>query len=279
MESRSKTYAKLRNWAAAQASASKRRTEVRPILSCLAMADLLSPLRARSRISCVFPAILAGLPCGRPSLRACANPVAQNVALELGEHRQHAGERPPARRRQIERLAQRDKPHLQRCQFLQGGDEIDERPSPAIEPPHDDDIDFPPASGAYQFLTARTRLCAGADFLDRRRDLPALAFGVGAHRFELHRQRLLIVGRHPGVDGDPVGFDPGQKPLQIRPAEAPCLPGFSRVLAVWPRIRKAKKPCPLAISSRRNRARRCSIRRRTRRRLCGITRSRPRTWR
>ena len=30
------------------------------MLSCLAMADLLSPLRARSRISCVFAAILAG---------------------------------------------------------------------------------------------------------------------------------------------------------------------------------------------------------------------------
>ena len=34
------------------------------------------------------------------------HPIAQNVALELGEHRQHAGERPPARRRQIEGLAQ-----------------------------------------------------------------------------------------------------------------------------------------------------------------------------
>src|SRR5271166_562053 len=34
------------------------------------------------------------------------HPIAQNAALELGEHRQHAGERPPARRRQIEGLAQ-----------------------------------------------------------------------------------------------------------------------------------------------------------------------------
>jgi len=32
--------------------------------------------------------------------------ITQNVALELGEHRQHAGERPPARRRQIDGLAQ-----------------------------------------------------------------------------------------------------------------------------------------------------------------------------
>jgi hypothetical protein len=34
------------------------------------------------------------------------HPIAQNVALELGKHRQHAGERPPARHRQIEGLAQ-----------------------------------------------------------------------------------------------------------------------------------------------------------------------------
>ena len=63
----------LRNWVGggrSQALPSRRRTEVRPMLSCLAMADLLSPLRARSRISCVFAAILAGLSCGRPSLRA-----------------------------------------------------------------------------------------------------------------------------------------------------------------------------------------------------------------
>jgi len=52
----------LRNWGQSQALSSRRRTEVRPILSCLAMADLLSPLRARSRISCVFPMILAGRP-------------------------------------------------------------------------------------------------------------------------------------------------------------------------------------------------------------------------
>jgi hypothetical protein len=34
---------------------------------------------------------------------------------------QHTGERSPARRRQVERLAQGDKSHLQRSQFLQGG--------------------------------------------------------------------------------------------------------------------------------------------------------------
>lgn len=39
--------------------------------------------------------------------------IAQNVAFELGEHRQHAGERPTARRRQVERLAQRDESDFQ----------------------------------------------------------------------------------------------------------------------------------------------------------------------
>jgi len=141
--------------------------------------------------------------------------IAQNVAFELGEHRQHAGEGPSAWRRQIERLAQRDEPDFHNRKFLQCTDEIDERASPAIEPPHDDDIDFPSSRGAQQFLPTRTSFSAGADFLDHQRDLPALPFGVGAHCFELHGQRLLIVGRHPGVDCDPIGFDPGQKPLQI----------------------------------------------------------------
>ena len=79
---------------------------------------------------------------------------------------------------------------------------------------------------------------------------PALAFGIGAHGFELHGQRLLIVGRHSGVEGDLLRFDPGQKPLRIEAAKAPCLLGSPRVVATWPktivygRIRKAKNAMP-----------------------------------
>jgi hypothetical protein len=39
-------------------------------------------------------------------------------------------------------------------QFLQGGDEIDERAAPAIEPPDDDEIDLPSAGGATVPLDA-----------------------------------------------------------------------------------------------------------------------------
>ena len=67
--------------------------------------------------------------------------------------------------------------------------------------PHDDDIDFPSPGGAQQLLSTWTSLRARPDFLDRQVDFPALAFGIGAHGFELHGQRLLIVGRHPCVDG------------------------------------------------------------------------------
>ncbi len=87
------------------------------------------------------------------------------------------------------------KPIFKAVQFLQGGDEVDQRPSPAIEPPYDDDIDFSSTGGAQQFLAPRTGLGSRADFLDRRGDPPAFAFGIGAHGLELHGQRLLIVGR------------------------------------------------------------------------------------
>ena len=140
------------------------------MLSCLAMADLLNPLRASSWISWAFPTIFGGAAVRAAFFAGLGDSgfhsIAENVALELGEHRQHAGEGSSARRRQVERLAQRDEADLQLCQFLQGGDEVDERAAPAIEPPDDDDIDFPSTGGTQQVLAARTGLGAGADFLD-----------------------------------------------------------------------------------------------------------------
>src|ERR1700687_3631601 len=49
---------------------SKRRTDVRPMLSFLAIADLLSPRLVSLLISCAFLPTVTGRPCGRPSLRA-----------------------------------------------------------------------------------------------------------------------------------------------------------------------------------------------------------------
>jgi len=64
----------------------------------------------------MLAALFAGLS------NSCFHPITQYVALELSEHREHNGERPPARRRQIKRLAQRDKTDFQSGEFLRGGD-------------------------------------------------------------------------------------------------------------------------------------------------------------
>ena len=48
-------------------------------------------------------------------------------------------------------------------------------------------------------------------------DAPAQLLGVGAHRAQLDRERLLIVGGDAGVEPRPSCFWPGQKPSVIVP--------------------------------------------------------------
>ena len=63
-------------------------------------------------------------------------------------------------------------PNLQRSQLLQGGDEVDERRlSERVSSRHTrNHIDFLPAGRRVASLATRTRLCAGADFLNRQRN-------------------------------------------------------------------------------------------------------------
>jgi hypothetical protein len=82
---------------------------------------------------------------------------------------------------------------------VQGGDEVEERTSPAVEPPHDDPIKFPPASSPDQLFALGPQACARADILDFQGDFPAAVCGVIAHRGELQRDRTLdeLVGEPP----------------------------------------------------------------------------------
>jgi DNA invertase Pin-like site-specific DNA recombinase len=80
------------------------------------------------------------------AMRAYAKRKGWQVGLKIEDIGSGAVSRPrreellrAARRKEIDKgFAQRDKAHLQRHQFLQRGDQIDERPAPAVEPPHDD---------------------------------------------------------------------------------------------------------------------------------------------
>jgi hypothetical protein len=91
-----------------QALPSKRRTKVRLMFELLGNGGFAQPFASE-----VLDFLRPSGGFGRPTVRAALfaglsnarfRPIAQNVALELGD-RQHAVERPPARHRQIEGFA------------------------------------------------------------------------------------------------------------------------------------------------------------------------------
>ena len=124
--------------------------------SFLAISRLLTPCwkRLLTSAACsgdrprptVRAALLAGL--GDPGLHA----IAKDVPLEFGEDREHAGQGPAARRRQVERLAERDEADLECGQFLEGRDQIDQGTPPAIQPPDQDQVEFTPSRRPDQIL-------------------------------------------------------------------------------------------------------------------------------
>jgi hypothetical protein len=104
------------------------------------------------------------------------------------------------------------KPTPQLIEFLQGADEVEQRPPPTIEPPDHNDIELAAAGRFEHRLALWPHIGAGADVAHLHADAPATLLGVGAHRAQLHRQRLLIVGGDAGVEPRPQRFGPGQKP-------------------------------------------------------------------
>jgi hypothetical protein len=67
---------------------------------------------------------------------------AEEVALKLGKHSEHAGERPPTWRRQIERLGHRDEGDAERRELVERRDEVRDGPPPTIKPPDEDRVEF-----------------------------------------------------------------------------------------------------------------------------------------
>ena len=93
-------------------------------------------------------AIFAGL--SYPGFHA----IAEDVPLEFGEDREHAGQGPTARRGQVERLAERDEADLECGQLLERRDQIDEGAPPAIQPPDQDQVELSPSRRPHQVFAS-----------------------------------------------------------------------------------------------------------------------------
>lgn len=129
--------------------------------------------------------------------------VSEDVALESRERGPHAGERPAARRCQVERLRTGHEPDVEAVELLQRSDQVDEGAAPSNESSDDDRVEFAAPRSLQDLLPLRTRLRARADFFRLEVDGPASALSVVTHRRELHRQRLLILRGAPSLQRYP----------------------------------------------------------------------------
>ena len=124
-----------------------------------------------------------------------------NRALRIiGEHGQHAGQCATARGCHVQSFAQRHKANPQGRQLLQRIHEIDQRASPAVEPPHNHKINFPPSGCHQEFFPFLSECRSRTDILYLDIDRPAPLPRVIAHGGELHRQRLLVMSGNSGVE-------------------------------------------------------------------------------
>ena len=90
-------------------------------------------------------------------------------------------------------------------QLLKCRNQICDGAAPAIQTPHEHDIDFAAASGSDQCFALLALGSTGADLFSLRDDGP-VSFGcVFAHGADLQRQRLLIVCGNAGIQSDPNG--------------------------------------------------------------------------
>jgi len=137
--------------------------------------------------------VLAGVSQASPSS------FAQDFPFELGEDRQQAGHRATCRSSEIERLSQRDETDAEMVQFLKCRQQVRHRPAPAIETPHQNDIDLPAARGFHQLFPGVSLDRSGADLPDLHGKSPTPPRNILPQSVRLHRQSLLIIGGHTGV--------------------------------------------------------------------------------
>ena len=188
-----------------------------------AISDLLRPERRSLRTLLVCMrcgcgpakplAVLPGMSQSGP------HALSQDLALELSEDGQQRGHRATGRRGQVQRLGQRYEADAEMFQFLQRGEQVGYRSSPAIQPPHQHHIDLPAPRSFHQLLPQLPLGCTGADFFHLHGDGPATPGGILAHGAVLHGQCLLILSGDSGIEAGADRFGdfsaPGQKPSRI----------------------------------------------------------------
>ena len=84
--------------------------------------------------------------------RAGADSLAQDLAFELGEDGQQRGHCATCRCGQVQRFSQRHETDAEMLQLLKCCKQVGDRSSPAIQPPHQHNIDLPPPRSFQQLL-------------------------------------------------------------------------------------------------------------------------------
>jgi hypothetical protein len=100
--------------------------------------------------------------------------------------------------------------------FLERRYQVRDGPAPAIQTPHQDDIDFAPACGSDQSGAQLALRSAGADLFDLRDDAPAALGGVFAHGADLQGQCLLVVCGNASIKADAAGVAKNPVGMRLR---------------------------------------------------------------
>ena len=112
-----------------------------------------------------------------------------------------------------------DEADAEMFQFLQSGEQVGYRSSPAVQSPYHNHVDLSSPCGFHQLLPHLPLGCTGADFLHLQGDGPTTPRGIFAHGAILHGQRLLILSGDAGIEAGANHFG-GLLPLAENP------PGF-----------------------------------------------------
>ena len=171
---------------------------------------MLMPARCSFRIRSAWIAAVSGRPSRLPFCRAWAKPArVRSPRISRSNAAKTASSPAIARPAGVVRSSASvsdTKPTPRWLQLLKGCQQIRYRPAPAVQPPHQHNIDLATAGGLQQFLASFSLGRTGADLTDIHGNGPAPPGSVLLHGATLHRQRLLIVRGNAGVQASAEHF-------------------------------------------------------------------------
>jgi len=94
---------------------------------------------------------------------------------------------------------QRNETDPEMLQFLQCGEQVRDRPAPAIQSPHQHQVDLPAASGFQESLAGFSARGPGVHLANLHSNRPTAPGGILPHGAALHRQGLLVIGGNTGI--------------------------------------------------------------------------------